>query len=309
MISPLVTNEMVMSNEERAEELKSIPFEFINSDEFETLTLNAALAKPEKTTPPKGKKRPAALRDLPGHLRSMCEGDLLTAAEEQWYFRRLNFVKYKATMLCEQLDLEDVQPALVEEIEELLALATATRNHLVESNMRLVISIVKKFVSPRRSFDDLLSDGIISLMKAVDKFDYSRGFRFSTYAYRAIVGNAMRKIGDDAKKEARFVGCPVTELDCPAEKPISEVSEQRRTGAADVLGELIAQLDPREQIIVEGRFALGDQRKVMTFQSLADHFGVSKERVRQLSQRALSKLERMAAITDLEERLEFSEEI
>ena len=70
--------------------------------------------------------------------------------------------------------------------------------------MRLVIAIVKKFVTPKHSFDDLLSDGIVSLMQAVDKFDYSRGFRFSTYAYRAIARNAYRTITDQQKMESRF---------------------------------------------------------------------------------------------------------
>ena len=66
--------------------------------------------------------------------------------------------------------------------------------------MRLVISIVKKFVGPQHSFDDMLSDGTMSLMHAVDKFDYDRGFRFSTYAYRAIARNAYRSIMDRHKE-------------------------------------------------------------------------------------------------------------
>ena len=48
--------------------------------------------------------------------------------------------------------------------------------------MRLVISVVKKFVTPQHSFDEMLSDGIMTMLYAIDKFDYDRGFRFSTYA-------------------------------------------------------------------------------------------------------------------------------
>ena len=70
--------------------------------------------------------------------------------------------------------------------------------------MRLVMSIVKKFVTPQHSFDDMLSDGICTLMQAVEKFDYDRGFRFSTYAYRSIARNAYRSVTTARKEEARF---------------------------------------------------------------------------------------------------------
>jgi RNA polymerase primary sigma factor len=146
-------------------------------------------------------------------------------------------------------------------------------------------------VTPKHSFDDLLSDGIISLMQAVDKFDYGKGFRFSTYAYRAIARNAYRSITDRQKEEARF--------DAAVGEDLSNVAEQDRTSALDekewmsmrsTLLEGMNQLDRREQFILRGRFALGAHRKVRTFQCLADKLGVSKERVRQLEQRAIAKL-------------------
>ena len=91
----------------------------------------------------------------------------------------------------------------LDRIDQMLAGANQTRDQIIKANMRLVIAIVKKFVTPKHSFDDLLSDGIVALMHAVDKFDYSRGFRFSTYAYRTIARNAYRTINDQHRKTRR----------------------------------------------------------------------------------------------------------
>jgi RNA polymerase primary sigma factor len=233
-------------------------------------------------------------KDLPAHLARLCESSLLSAAEERELFRRMNYLKFRANVVRSRLNPETPDAVAVAEIERLLAEANQVRDHIIQANMRLVISIVKKFVTPKHSFDDLLSDGIISLMQAVDKFDYDKGFRFSTYAYRAIARNAYRSITDRQKEEARF--------DAAVGEDLSSVPEQDRTSALDekewmsmrsMMLEMLNQLDRRERFILRGRFALGAHRKVRTFQCLADKLGVSKERVRQLEQRAIIKLKAM----------------
>ncbi len=167
--------------------------------------------------------------------------------------------------------------------------------------MRLVIAIVKKFVTPRHSFDELLSDGIVSLMQAVDKFDYCRGFRFSTYAYRAIARNAYRTIGDHHKEDGRFDSAVSEDLtSLPEQDRSSPLDEHEWQRMRTLLGRMLDRLDRREQFVLRGRFALGAHRKVRTFQCLADKLGVSKERVRQLEQRALAKLQSMAQQVDTE---------
>ena len=233
-------------------------------------------------------------KDLPAHLARLCESSLLSAEEERELFRRMNYLKFRANVVRSRLNPETPDAVAVAEIERLLAEATRVRDHIIQANMRLVISIVKKFVTPKHSFDDLLSDGIISLMQAVDKFDYDKGFRFSTYAYRAIARNAYRSITDRQKEEGRF--------DATVGEDLSSVPEQDRTSALDekesmsmrsMMLEMLNQLDRRERFILRGRFALGAHRKVRTFQCLADKLGVSKERVRQLEQRAITKLKAM----------------
>jgi RNA polymerase primary sigma factor len=233
-------------------------------------------------------------KDLPAHLARLCEAPLLTADEERDLFRRMNFLKYRANVLRSRLSIKRPNYATVAELDACLHHAKDVRDEIIRANMRLVISIVKKFVTPKHSFDDLLSDGIESLMHAVDKFDYDKGFRFSTYAYRAIARNAYRSITDRHKEESRF--------DSSASDDLPNVADETRTSALDekewmtmrtTMLQLLDHLDRRERFILRGRFALGAHRKVRTFQCLADKLGVSKERVRQLEQRAIAKLKAM----------------
>ena len=244
-------------------------------------------------------------RTLPAHLASLCEGDVLTQDEERTLFRRMNFLKYKANVLRSQLDPENCTEYELDTIESLLDEAIFVRNQIFRSNMRLVVSIIKKCVTPQVSFDDLLSDGIWTLMKAVEKFDFDRGFRFSTYAYRAITNYAYRKIANQRKENQRYLKGkqdPFLEEIIEADRP--EMNEQTWSELSELLEQKIGHLDQREQLIVRARYALGRFSKVQTFQKLADQLGVSKERVRQLEQRAVDKLRAMAQESRLDQILE-----
>lgn len=234
--------------------------------------------------------------DLPAHLARLCETALLTAAEERDLFRAMNYLKYRVNCLRTRLDADDPDPACVARAERFYDAAMTIRDHIVQANMRLVISIVKKYVTPQYSFDELLSDGIETLMQAVDKFDYDRGFRFSTYAYRSIARTAFRQINERQKEFSRFAG-GAEELagDIAEETEVGTINEQTWHELRSMLAKMLLRLDRRERYIVRGRYAMGKEGKVKTFQSMADKLGVSKERVRQLEQRAVGKLRTMAA--------------
>ncbi len=228
----------------------------------------------------------AVPKNLPAHLARMCETSILTREEERELFRRLNYLKYRANMLRSRLDPQHPDVAMLERAERFLAAAMAIRDRLVKANMRLAISVVKKFVTPRHSFDDLLSEGTYSLMQAVDKFDYDRGFRFSTYAYRAIARNAYRMITKRQKEAVRFSSeMEESSLELTVDRclPLMDVNTWERL--RNLLSKIMHRLDRREQLIIRCRYALGPHRKVKTFQAIAEKLGVSKERVRQLEQR------------------------
>ncbi len=239
--------------------------------------------------------------NLPSNLSRYCESDVLTVEDERKLFRRMNYFKFKANSLRSQLDPASPDEDKLHKIEHYLSEALQCRSYIIRCNMRLVVSIVKKCVTPSVSFDELLSDGIWSLIKAADKFDFSRGFRFSTYAYHAISNFAYRRISDQRKANTRFMSATHTSaLEEAGEDLKPELGEKIWGEISQLLSKTMKELDEREQLIIYGRFALGDQLKVRTFQSLADELGISKERVRQLEKRAVSKLRMEAEETDLE---------
>ena len=194
-----------------------------------------------------------------------------------------------------QLDPERPSRKAIEHVHRLIALADWHRDRIVEANTRLVFSIVKKFVNTSNSFDDLLSDGIVALMRAVEKFDFGRGFRFSTYATQVVRRGAYRQVMECQQERSKMQsGVEDLGLDVSDEGRQSAISEQRWHELRGRLSVMLGDLDRRERFIIRGRASLGSHRRVDTLQSLADRLGVSKERVRQLEQRAMEKLRSMA---------------
>lgn len=232
---------------------------------------------------------------LPAHLQRMCDSELLTFEQEQSLFKAMNYRKFQANRLAGDA-------ANCDRIEVLLHEAQAIREHLIKANMRLVISIVKKFTSAQITFDEMLSDGLVALMNCVDKFDFDRGFRFSTYAYRSIARELYRSVNAD-KLLSSVISQDGTEwsLEPADEQSSSAVRDGFWSHLREKTGAMIKQLDRRERFIIRCRYALGSHRKVKSLQFLADKLGVSKERVRQLEIRAVGKLRTMASEIELDD--------
>ena len=241
-------------------------------------------------------KSRSALADLPVHLGRMCEAPLLTPKQEALLFRRMNYLMHQADQQRSYLRTKRPSKARLKLIERLVLLSEWHRDRLVEANLRLVISIVKKFVNTNNSFDELLSEGIIGLMRAVEKFDYERGFRFSTYATQVVRRNSYRTVVTN-QQDRQKVACGLQDMDIDLsdEERVSAISEKRWHELRARLATMLDDLDRREKLIIRARFSLGSHRRVHTLQSLADRLGISKERVRQLERRAMEKLQEMAA--------------
>src|SRR5205823_6521004 len=121
------------------------------------------------------------------------------------FFRKMNYLKYQAHQLREALDPEHCRATDLDRIERLQEEALAVKNQIIRANLRLVVSIAKKYVGPSNNFFELVSDGNMSLIRAVEKFDASRGFKFSTYASWAIMKNFTRSIPEEKHRRDRFV--------------------------------------------------------------------------------------------------------
>ncbi len=286
--------------------------DFMGNADFSEASIESVLFADDRLLPIASEElRRVKTPDLPAHLARLCETKLLTPAEEVETFRRMNFLRYKANQLRTELkESESSESAklqlangwVIRRIEALLKASDWYRDRLVKSNMRLVISIVKKFVNGHNGFDDLLSDGIIALMRAVDKFDVGLGYRFSTYATQVVRRNSYRRVMEKQKERQRItLSVHDPGIDISDEHRSSGMSETRWEALRGRLSTMLDKLDRREKLIIRARFSLGGHRNVQTLQKLADRLGVSKERIRQLEKRALDKLRDMADLSPIPE--------
>ncbi|HEY58935.1 MAG TPA: sigma-70 family RNA polymerase sigma factor [Anaerolineae bacterium] len=235
------------------------------------------------------------------------------------------------------------------ELEVVIRDAQAAREHLIKANTRLVVSIAKRYIGHGVSFADLIQEGNLGLMKAVDKYDYRRGFRFSTYATWWIRQTISRAIADHgrtirvpvhmidriramyrkAQELEQQLGRPPTPaelaeaLDLPERKvqwmmqvswlplsletPVGDdeeselgmfVEDRKTPGPAQMayrnllrekLEEVLATLPPREAMVLRLRYGLENGR-AYTLEEVGQKFGLTRERIRQIENKALRRL-------------------
>jgi len=281
-------------NEMRAKRIFELPLDCIHNEEFDQpkieALVNAPLPEPEVAA--RKARRPSG---LPQYLASLYEVPLLTREQERHLFRRMNYLKYKANKLRETLDPARAKSSVMDAIEKLHEEVAATKNRLVRANLRLVVSIAKRHVGVQENFFELVSDGNMSLMRAVEKFDYGRGNKFSTYATWAIMKNFARSIPGEHRQRERFrtstdelfVATEDTRGDQLAEESAQSLRESH-------VGRILDRLDDREQKIIISRFGLDYDREPLTLKEVGAELGVTKERIRQIEARALNKLRKAA---------------
>jgi RNA polymerase primary sigma factor/RNA polymerase sigma factor len=288
---------------QRAEHIRQLPLDFIPNALFARSSAEKVVNQPfPGPVEVKKVRRPSG---LPAYLASLYEVPLLTREQEVWLFRKFNFLKHKATALREQLDPERPNARLMDQIDRLYDEIVELKNRIVRANLRLVVSIAKRRVSPGDSFFDLVSDGNMSLIRAVEKFDYARGNKFSTYASWAIMKNYARTIPDEHKRRDRFRAADMEMLQTATDRRADEY--QQRLAASDRLQQVskfLDRLDQREQTIIIRRYGLDHEHEPQTLKEVGSALGVTKERVRQIEAKALEKLREAAAAESMLPELE-----
>ena len=240
---------------------------------------------------------------------------------------------------------------VVELVRRGQAEAARAKREMIEANLRLVIKFAKK--SSNRGlgldFSDLVQDGNIGLMKAVDKFDYRLGNKFSTYATNWIQQGISRSIADQARtiripvhmidnihkiqrasrqfmhkygrqptaeELSKIIYLPVDKIHKAMKvnlKPISleapvgteddssrieiiadETAKNPFTSAAQknlrkIVTQILSELDPKEETVLRQRFGMSTN-KTSTLEEVGEYIGVTRERIRQIEQKALNKL-------------------
>lgn len=281
-------------HEMRVREMQARKIEFVGSHEFEAPEAERELLTPAPSVPLREALGDGARRvpaGLPPYLANLFRIPLLTRAGELYLFRKMNYLKYRAQQMISRLDPETSRPRDLDAIDEVLSQAADVKNEIVQANLRLVVSIAKRHVQPGQDLFELISDGNVSLMRAVDKFDYTRGFKFSTYASWAIMKNFARSIPEQRRHGERYQTGWDELLDSAMGYADSgDNDSEHLANVRGVLDRMLSTLDVRERMILRQRYGLDDRGQPQTLEQIGRRFGISKERIRQLEVRAMTKL-------------------
>ena len=225
------------------------------------------------------------------YLATLYDQPLLTREQEIHLFRKLNYLKFKANLLRQSRATASPAGTADGELEGFLGEIVAVKNQIICANLRLVVSLAKRHAGPAQNFFELISDGNLALMRAVERFDFSLGNRFGTYATCAIVNSFAASIPEDLRWRQRH-RTDHAELFAATEDAHSDpyALEAAQSRRETLLGDILGRLDEREREVISCRFALGRARKRMTYAQIGSRLGVSNARVRQLHDRALEKL-------------------
>jgi RNA polymerase sigma factor (sigma-70 family) len=286
-------------NEIRAQRLLDHPIDYIYHESFDDpLQEDDILASMPDVEDFESSRRAMRIpKDAPPELASLYEMPLLTKPQEQHLFRKMNYLKYRAAKLLKgmqtpagRINTQKLRMQDLDEIDLCLKQANEVKDLLIGCNMRLVVSIAKRHAAQTDSFFELLSDGNMSLMRAVEKFDYSRGNKFSTYASWAIMKNYARSIPDERTRRERYITGNEEFFDvAPDQRSDEQEMVQAAEQASYKVNRLLQYLDPREREIIRLRAGL-DSTEGMTLEKIGEKLGITKERVRQLNVRAMKKL-------------------
>lgn len=219
---------------------------------------------------------------------------VLTGAQEQVIFIQYNYSRFRVAQLQTRVGTRTPTQKQTGDLIHWYRLSRSLRDQIAETNLALVLAMAKRSRSKDVDFSDQISEGNMALLRAVDKFDASRGFKFSTYACRAILKSFSRQGIKATKYRQRFP----TEFDPSLET--SNFPEERRQlderERAQEVKQIVlnnaADLTDVEQEVLHHRFGFdaGRNGKPLTLAQVGMLIGLTKERVRQIQNRALLKL-------------------
>ena len=219
---------------------------------------------------------------------------LLSAAQERVLFLQYNYARFRISEIQKSLGPSGPADEQAHEILRWHRIAVRYREQIAETNLALVLAMAKRTRMSEVDFADLVSEGNMALLRSVDKFDCGRGFKFSTYACRAILKAFSRQGMKLSKYRQRFP----TDFDPAMEKSnhLETLRAEQERETADEVKHIVlnndADLSSVERTVIHHRLGIGsdDPGEPLTLEQVGQIIGVTKERVRQIQNKALEKI-------------------
>ena len=225
---------------------------------------------------------------------------LLSGEVEANLFRQMHLALYRADAMRTAItSAGSFSRRDLDELIRLAARADRIRNTLATVFSKLALSIAAQFANAANPLDELLSEAHVTLLRALGKFDPQRGFRFSTYLTHSVRRHLLRFLHRRQRDRQRAFAAP-DEAGIAETRRWTPAYEQQVTRIVQEVELLLLELSPRDRYVIRSRFGWGREFKPRTLQEISIELGVTRERVRQLEQRALKKLSSLAATREME---------
>ncbi len=250
-------------------------------------------------------RRPTVMNAIMEEMVTTPSGKTLSLEDEALLFTQMNYARHRVCQFRRKLlrqsewNVADVLEILAYHQKQL-----ELRSQIVAANMGLVLAMAKRSHYQGVEFTDLISEGSMALLRATEKFDCQRGLKFSTYACQAIFKGFSRAAMESYRYRNQFPA----QLDPALEKDDS-LDQLRQRNHEEMVDEVrsifhhnLADLSETEYHVLDLRFRLNDSDKpTLTLKEVGARLGLTKERIRQIQNKALAKLrlvteERMVSV-------------
>jgi RNA polymerase sigma factor (sigma-70 family) len=295
----VVDDELGRPLRNRAEALLAEELDFMDSEQFQRKGIEKELFEEHIPRLPLVDWYQPTRDDAFEKTDNVSAPQLMKPPEERLMFLRFNFAKLKVGRIQRRIKKKGIKNLSKKDAQELVVWYDRfehLREYLVRTNLALVLAMAKRTRLGDVDFAEVVSEGNMALIRAVDKFNVDKGFKFSTYACRAILKAFSRTAMKHSRHRQRF----------PVEfEPDLEKSNWLETKRGDVREDCVvelktivdrnmADLTDVEQTVLKRRFNWEqDTNNPLTLEQVGKIIGVTKERVRQIQNKALAKIRKL----------------